>query len=233
MGIKNQIQTWNEQIESAKMDKAKTMIKKWIRESIKIKEDLWGAGWMQGEIYRAADCIVTAFTDGRKLLVCGNGGSASDSAHFCGEFNNQLSSKCPNPLPAIDLSAMNATITAIGNDYGYGLIFEKQVKALGRPGDVLLGISTSGNSKNVLHAIRTAKKIGLKTILLTGKYKPVLFRAEVNESGQTAIDSLAPDILINVHDVRTSLIQESHIMILHIIVNLVDSIMFGVDYLED
>ena len=229
------IKEWHKRMLEEKKDIAQSSIKRWIRESIKVKESLWNAPWMQGQIYEVADCIAQALEKGNKVLVCGNGGSSSDAAHFCGELNNQFSKKRVNSLPALDLSAMNATLTAIANDSGYDFVFSKQVAGFAKPGDVVIGISTSGSSPNVLHALWRAKEVPAKTVLLTGKYKKEYVVSAVLMPSMDKIDKVTvePDYVINVDSTLTPLIQETHITILHIIANLIDSIMFGVDYLED
>lgn len=234
MGINKQIQTWGEQIRQAQLEDAKTSIKKWIRESMRPKEDLLGDPWKQWQIFEVAQKIFNAVDRGNKVLACGNGGSAGDAGHFVGEFLNQLGKVRVNSLAAIDLSAMTSTITAIGNDYGYEHIFSKQIEGLGKPGDVLIAISTSGNSENVLHAIKRAKEIGITTVLLTGKYKKEycynkFYNPLSDKMEKTVVE---PDYLITVNSDYTPMIQESHIMILHILVYLVDCLL-GTDYLED
>lgn len=231
MDPKKQIETWDKQVTEAKMDKAKDLIKKWTRKSIRLKEDFYRSGWMQGQIFYVAEAIADAFKNGNKVMFCGSGGSASDSAHAAAEFLNRLSLGRDNSLPAIDLSAMNSTITAIANDYGYDYIFSKQVEGLGKAGDVLIGISTSGNSKNVLRAIHQAQSMGITGVLLTGKLKPDYY-FEVLPYRQGKIGTI-PNYIISLDSEKTSIIQETHIMILHVLVYLVDYFMFGVDYLEE
>jgi D-sedoheptulose 7-phosphate isomerase len=229
----NSIETLERQIELAKMSQAKSMIKRWIRASIRLKEDLWRADWMQGQIYAVAMEIARAFQDDKKVLSCGCGGSSSDSAHFCGEFNNQLSAKRTDPLPAVDLSAMTATMTAISNDHGFDEVFKKQVKGLGKRGDVFVGISTSGKSRSILTAIEAARNAGLTTVLLTGKFKTrYTYDKRVSYHYKPVEVIIRPDYIINVDSEDTPIIQETHIMILHMIVNLVDYIMCGVDYFD-
>ena len=232
MGISSQIQMWDEQVTAAKMDKAKSMIKKWIRSSIRLKEDLWRADWMQGQIFYVAEIIAEAFKNGKKVLVCGNGGSSGSgtAGHLVAEWLNQLGPKRHEPLPAIDLSASISTITAIANDYGYDFVYEKQVAGLGKRGDVLIGISTSGNSNNVLRALHTAKDKGLSTVLITGKYRPQYLCKSLNGESDYEVK---PDYIISQDSTTTALIQETEITIIHLLVYLVDYFMFGVDYLED
>jgi D-sedoheptulose 7-phosphate isomerase len=118
-------------------------------------------------VQTAAECIADAFGKGKKMLVFGNGGSASDAQHLCGELVVRFQ-KDRRALPAIALCADVAVMTACGNDYSYSHVFARQIEALGAPGDIALGISTSGSSTNVVEALQTARKLGLFTILLTG-----------------------------------------------------------------
>lgn len=122
---------------------------------------------LQHNISTCIEWIITALHDGNKLMICGNGGSAADAQHVAGEFLCRFYTD-RRPLPAIALTTDTSTITAIGNDYNFDQIFSRQVEALGKPGDILLGISTSGSSKNILTAFKTAGKQGIKCVLLTG-----------------------------------------------------------------
>ncbi len=158
-----------------------------------------------------AEKIALAFTADRKLLLCGNGGSAADAQHIAAEFINQYSLKRP-PLPAIALTTDSSVITSIGNDYSFEDVFSKQVKALGMEGDVLLAISTSGNSKNILSAVKDARVLGIYAAGLTG-----------NDGGKLA--SLV-DLALVVKSNETPRIQEAHILAGHILCHLVDYILF-------
>src|SRR4029077_1486759 len=121
-------------------------------------------------VVAAAHMIAATFAAGGKILLCGNGGSAADSQHFAAEFVSQLTKENSRPgLPAIALTTDTSILTAYANDFGFEGVFARQVQALGRPGDVLVGISTSGNSENVRRAVRTAGEIGLWTIGLLGE----------------------------------------------------------------
>jgi D-sedoheptulose 7-phosphate isomerase len=160
-------------------------------------------------ITRAATAIAAAFRSGGKLLLCGNGGSAADSQHIAAEFVSILDPKKPRgALPAIALTTDTSFLTANANDFGFVNVFARQVEGLGKPGDVLLAITTSGNSENVLAALKQARGAKLKTIVLTGR------------SGGSAA-SLA-DIAIKVPADSTQLIQEVHIAIGHLICELVE-----------
>jgi len=151
--------------------------------------------------------IISAIRSGNKLLICGNGGSAADAQHMAGEFLCRFY-KDREPLPAIALTTDTSVITAISNDYDYDQVFARQIKALGRKGDVLLGISTSGSSKNVLEAFKAARQMEIKTILLTGQTE--------KEIAQYS------DIVIKTPSTDTPRIQEMHLLIEHIICELVE-----------
>ncbi|MDH3973369.1 MAG: D-sedoheptulose 7-phosphate isomerase [Deltaproteobacteria bacterium] len=157
--------------------------------------------------------IAHAFKNGNKLLLFGNGGSAADAQHLAAEFVNRFRIERP-PLPAIALTTDSSIITSIGNDYDFSEIFSKQVKALAGKGDIAIGISTSGNSPNVLKGLEAARATGVKTVAFTGK-----------NGGKIAE---AVDVLLNVESEATARIQEVHITIGHAICDLVDQIIFGV-----
>jgi phosphoheptose isomerase len=166
--------------------------------------------------YKTRDAIEAAAlliyeTVERKNIVfsCGNGGSASQSAHFVGEMLNRFTLDRTYPLPAIDLTAHSATITAIANDYDFGDVFSKPITALGRAGDCLIGISTSGKSINVNKAVNVAGYAGMKTIYLLGSEVP----KEIH---------CAPDIIIQIPAKETALVQEGHLTVLHMLCLLVD-----------
>ena len=162
-------------------------------------------------VVSAAEMIAESFKSGGKLLIVGNGGSAADAQHLAAEFVNRFVIERP-PLPALALTTDTSTITSIGNDYAFDQSFSKQVRALGRSGDVLLAISTSGNSPNILKAVETAKALDIKVIGLTGK-----------GGGALAEGS---DILLDVEAKATARIQEVHITICHILCELVDHTLF-------
>jgi len=165
---------------------------------------------MVESISAAAEAIADAFKSGRKLLLFGNGGSAADAQHIAAEFMNRFLIERP-PLPAIALSTDTSILTSIANDYSFDDIFSKQVKALGKKGDIALGITTSGSSANVLKALRAAKKLGMVTIALTG------------EAGKAA--TLA-DIALQIPSRSTPRIQEAHIVVGHILCDLTDTLLF-------
>lgn len=159
--------------------------------------------------------IVDTFRSGNKLLIFGNGGSAADAQHMAAEFVNRFKLD-RRPLPAIALTTDSSVLTSIGNDFSFDLVFAKQIEALGKAGDLALGISTSGNSANVVHAIATAVKAGLRTAVLTGGT-----RSPGGELGGIA------DLVLNVPTDSTPHIQESHLWAEHIICELVEKEMFG------
>lgn len=168
------------------------------------------ADTMAAEIEEAARTIADAIRAGNKLLLFGNGGSAADAQHVAAEFVNRFLVERP-PLAAIALTTDSSVITSIANDYSFDELFSKQVRALGKPGDVALGISTSGSSRNVVAAFAAAKAIGMRTIALT------------REGGAMAIGA---DVALAVPSSFTPRIQEGHIAILHIVCELVDLILF-------
>ena len=178
-----------------------------IHESIEVKRRLAGDRRIQELIERAAGEIKNSLEQGGKVLLCGNGGSASDSLHLAGEMLGRFQ-KDRRALAAVSLNADVATITSVSNDYGYDFVFARAVEGLMKPEDVLLGISTSGNSENVYRAILKAKKIGGCTVALLGR-----------DGGKIKEEA---DISIIVPSTSTPRIQEAHIMIGHIICELAE-----------
>lgn len=162
-------------------------------------------------IARAAEIVAETLGRGDRLLAFGNGGSASDAQHFCAELSGRYVRERPG-LPALALTANTSDVTAIGNDYGFERVFARLVEAHGRAGDVVVAISTSGNSKNVLAAVAVAGERGLRTIGLTGR-----------DGGKLAG---MVDLPITVPSDVTARIQETHITILHLICELVDEALF-------
>ncbi len=164
---------------------------------------------------QAVDLLFSTLTDNRRILACGNGGSASDAQHFIAELVGRFERE-RLPLAGIALNTDTAILTAVGNDYGYDTVFERQVEALGQPGDVLVAISTSGNSANVLRAISAAHERDMPVIALTGK-------------GGGNITAVLADTDIHLcvpHD-RTMHIQEVHIVLLHALCNGIDALLLG------
>jgi D-sedoheptulose 7-phosphate isomerase len=164
-----------------------------------------------GKLAAAIEILVAALKAGNKIMIFGNGGSAADAQHIAAEFVNRFAIERP-PLPAIALTTDSSIITSIGNDYDFSEIFAKQIRALGQQGDVAWGITTSGNSPNVLKGLEMAKKMGLVTLGLTGK-----------DGGPVARTA---DLSLNVASDSTARIQETHITICHAICELVDIKLF-------
>ncbi len=187
----------------------KNIIEKALHDSIKVKEDFIGENVTN--LIFLAEKIASAFTSDCKLMLCGNGGSAADAQHIAAEFVNRFMLERP-PLPAIALTTDTSIITSIGNDYSFDEVFSKQVKALGMEGDILLAISTSGNSADINVAVKAARSQGIYAVGLTG-----------GDGGQLA--SLA-NMALRVKSNVTARIQETHILVGHIICQLVDYILF-------
>jgi D-sedoheptulose 7-phosphate isomerase len=192
------------------------IIEKALRESIKVKEEFIKENGRNLVLF--AEKISQAFTADRKLMICGNGGSAADAQHIAAEFVNRFMLERP-PLPAIALTTDTSVITSIGNDYSFDDIFSKQIKAIGMEGDVLLAISTSGNSGNVISAVKAARGVGIYTVVFTG-----------GDGGR--VRSLA-DMALVVKSNTTARIQEAHGLAGHLICQLVDYILFQDGVKED
>lgn len=187
-------------------------IKSIISASIATKQQILQNEQMVGRIEEAAKLIADSFANGNRLYLCGNGGSAADAQHLAAEFTGRFYSD-REPLPAEALHVNTSFLTAVANDYSYQEIYERAVKAHGRKGDVLIGISTSGNSKNIVLAQAEAKKRGMHVISFTG------------ETGGEMKNTC--DLLFNVPSNDTPRIQESHILIGHIICQLVEEQLFN------
>lgn len=166
-------------------------------------------------IVKAGELMAGALWDDHKILSCGNGGSAADAQHFSAELLNRFEMERPS-LPAIALTTDTSTLTAIANDYHYDEIFSKQIKALGRANDVLLAISTSGNSKNVMQAIRAAHERSMRVVALTGK-----------DGGEMSSMLNAEDVEIRVPSATTARIQETHLLIIHCLCDFIDRRLFS------
>jgi D-sedoheptulose 7-phosphate isomerase len=165
------------------------------------------------DVLSAAEILTASLHRGGKLLICGNGGSAADAQHLATELVSTLSKDRPRQaLAAIALTTDTSILSAIGNDFGFDGVFERQVEALGRPGDVLLAISTSGSSENVVRAADRAKERGMRTIALTG--------ADGGKLGSRT------DVVIRVPAEHTSHIQETHLAIEHLLATLVEKALF-------
>ena len=188
-------------------------IKQIIQSSIDVKNKILLDDKILQSVKDCVYALVTAFKNGNKVLFCGNGGSAADAQHLAAEFSGRFYTD-RDALPAEALHCNTSYITAIGNDYGYDVIYSRLIKGIGNKGDVLVGLSTSGNSKNILNAFETAREKQMTTIAFTG------------ESGGK-LKKLC-DFLINVPSDDTPRIQESHITLGHIICQLVEEQYFAV-----
>lgn len=166
-------------------------------------------------IAEASEEIVQSLLEGHKVLACGNGGSACDALHFSSEMLNRFKQERPS-LPAIALTADTATLTSIGNDYHFSEVFAKQVRALGQEGDVLLAITTSGNSVNIINAIKAAHDKNMSVVALTGY-----------DGGKLVEYLREKDIEIRVPAYETARIQETHLLIIHCICDIIDYRLFG------
>ena len=197
--------------------KIRQIIVRHAEEGRRLRKDFFPA--QAKNLEDCARCIALAMTKGHKLLICGNGGSAADAQHLAGEFVNRFLLERP-PLPALALSTDSSVLTAIGNDFGFEQVFAKQIHALGVQGDVLLAISTSGKSPNVIAALRAAKEKNMHTIGLSG-------------AGH-GMDALC-DITLHVPHPSTPLVQEIHISAGHLICELVEYFLFQdvMDLLSD
>jgi D-sedoheptulose 7-phosphate isomerase len=182
-----------------------------IAASIAVKQRLLGRREVIETVARVSEILVDAFEAGGKVLLFGNGGSAADAQHIAAEFVGRFAFDRP-PLPALALSVNTSCVTAIGNDYGFDLVFSRQIEALGRAGDVAIGISTSGNSANVLRGLAAARKLGLHTVALT------------SESGGKLKGAV--DYCLCAPSNETPRIQECHILMGHIIAELVEQTIF-------
>ena len=192
-----------------------TRVRDHFAESIATKQI--AAEQLAENIVTAGRLMSDALLDDGKILSCGNGGSAADSQHFSSELLNRFEMERPG-LPAIALTTDTSTLTSISNDYAFEEIFSKQVRALGRTQDVLLGISTSGNSENVIRAIAAAHERGMKVVALTGR-----------DGGRMAEVFAEGDVEIRVPATRTARIQEVHLVVIHCLCDLIDTALLGAD----
>ncbi len=185
-----------------------------FRESVAVKQ---ASETLAPQIAKAAQLMVQSLLNDGKVLSCGNGGSAADAQHFSAELLGRFERERAG-LPAVALTTDSSTLTAIANDYGYENVFAKQVRALAQPHDVLLAISTSGNSENVLRAITTAHDRDLKVVALTGR-----------DGGTIARSLNSEDVELRVPAERTCRIQEVHLLIIHCLCDLIDAEIQGDD----
>ncbi len=190
-----------------------TRVRDHFAESIAVKEV---AGEQLAESIAAAGRLLSdALLDDGKILSCGNGGSAADAQHFSSELLNRFERERPG-LPALALTTDSSTLTSISNDYSYAEIFSKQVRALGKSQDVLLAISTSGNSENVIRAVAAAHERGMRVVALTGC-----------DGGRMADLFSEDDVEIRVPATRTARIQEVHLVVIHCLCDLIDTTLLG------
>ena len=166
-------------------------------------------------LVRAADIMVEALRNGGKILACGNGGSAADAQHFAAELVNRFEMERP-PLAAVALSTDTSSLTSIANDYAYLQVFSKPLRALGRRGDVLLAISTSGNSANVIDAVQAAHELGIRVVALTG-----------NGGGKMSAALRPEDAHLCVPHKKTARIQEVHLVCIHCLCDAIDTLLFS------
>jgi D-sedoheptulose 7-phosphate isomerase len=190
-----------------------TRVREHFAESIATKQT--AADALAESIAAAGQLMADALLSDGKILSCGNGGSAADAQHFSSELLNRFEMERPG-LPAVALTTDASTVTSISNDYSYEEIFSKQVRALGKQQDVLLGISTSGNSENVIRAIDAAHERGMKVVALSGRDGGRM--AELFEEG---------DVEIRVPATRTARIQEVHLLAIHCLCDLIDTTLLG------
>jgi D-sedoheptulose 7-phosphate isomerase len=182
-------------------------------DSARLKLD--AAKLLSAPIARAVELMAASLKAGGKVLACGNGGSAADAQHFAAELVNRFERERP-PLAGLALTTDSSALTSIANDYSYDQVFEKQLRALGRKGDVLLAISTSGNSNSVVAAMRAARELGVVTVALTGR------------GGGKMAEHLAPgDVHVCVPHARTMRVQEVHLLVLHCLCDGIDTQLYG------
>lgn len=184
-----------------------------FEESARLK--LAAAAALTEPVARAGQVFARSLKAGNKALACGNGGSAADSQHFVAELVNRFERERP-PLAAVALTTDTSTLTSIANDYAYQQVFSKQLRAIGRRGDVLLAISTSGNSGNVLEAVQAAHELGMQVVALTGA-----------GGGKIAAALDSRDVSICVPHKITARIQEVHLLVLHCLCDVIDHELFG------
>ena len=183
-----------------------------IEDSIATKQAIVSGQTLMQTVGKIADAITACYRNGGKVLFCGNGGSAADAQHLAAELSGRFYFDRP-PLDAEALHVNSSYVTAVANDYSYNEIYSRYVNGVGKKGDVLIGISTSGNSENILRALKVAKNKGMVTVAMTG------------ESGGKMKDLV--DFLLNVPSTDTPRIQEAHIMLGHIFCQIVEEDLFG------
>jgi D-sedoheptulose 7-phosphate isomerase len=179
--------------------------------TIAVFEEVRNSQELTEKIARSSSEIIECYRQGNKILFAGNGGSAADAQHMAGEYVSRYEFDRPG-LAAIALTTDTSILTSIGNDYGYDKLFQRQIEALGKPGDIFIAYSTSGSSENIVNGLMAAKAAGLKTIGMTGDRRG-------------SMDQYC-DILINIPSVQTPKIQEAHLVIGHLICGLVENTLF-------
>lgn len=182
-----------------------------LKNSINVKQQIIDDKTLVATIEQVVNLVVKAFQNGNKVLFCGNGGSAADAQHLAAEFSGRFYTD-RSPLPSEALHCNTSFLTAVANDYGYEFVYSRMMHAIGKKGDLLFGLSTSGNSANIINAFEACRELGVTTIAMTGA------------SGGNML-ALA-DICLNVPSTDTPRIQESHITIGHIICQLVEASLF-------
>ncbi len=187
-------------------------IKSEVAASAETKQKILNDGAFLEEIAEVIKACVTVYKKGKKILIAGNGGSAADAQHFAAELVGRYGFDRPS-LPALALTTDTSNLTAIGNDYGYDYVFSRQLEGMGEAGDLFIGISTSGNSQNILNAFASAKEREITTVALTGR-----------DGGKMAH---AADYTLIVPSNATPRIQESHLLIEHMICDAIEKEMFG------
>ncbi|OOE93476.1 phosphoheptose isomerase [Salinivibrio sp. AR647] len=185
-------------------------IHSYLNKSISVKQKLISSNEVLAQVSKVADLIIEAYRNGNKVIIAGNGGSAADAQHIAAEFVSRFFFDRPG-LPALALTTDTSMLTAIGNDYGFDKLFARQLQAQSRSGDIFIGISTSGNSENIINAMNLTKDLGVTSVALCG------------ESGELK-DMV--DYSINVPSTVTPYIQECHICIGHMICAIVEEVIF-------
>ncbi len=187
-------------------------IKEIVQSSIEVKQSMLKDESLMQTVDQCVQLIVQAFKEGNKVLFCGNGGSAADAQHLAAEFSGRFYTD-RSALPSEALHTNTSYLTAVANDYSYDVVYARLINGIGRPGDVLVGLSTSGNSTNIVKAMEAAKEKGMTTIGFTGQ--------------QGGYMKACSDFLINVPSTDTPRIQEAHILVGHIICQLVEAAYFS------